>query len=209
MPRSVTKNTNSGESTENGYELSAEFDVLKRPAPDSPPKLTRLKIGLHTSTSGGVQTAVERAYRLGCNTLQIFSSSPRMWRPEQIGRPQCDQMRQLRAQYGIAPLAIHTSYLVNMCSATPEFLEKSIVAFRGELERALALGAEYLVLHPGSFCGRTRAEGLDCAADSIAYSVDGLDLENGECGPLKILIENTAGAEYSLGGSFEQVAELA
>ncbi len=208
MPRSVTKNANSRESTENGYELSAEFDVLKRPVLDSPPKLTRLKIGLHTSTSGGVQTAVERAYRLGCNTLQIFSSSPRMWRPQQIGRPQCDQMRQLRAQYGIAPLAIHTSYLVNMCSATPEFLEKSIVAFRGELERALALGAEYLVLHPGSFRGRTRAEGLDCAADSIAHSVDGLDLENGECGPLKILIENTAGAEYSLGGSFEQVAEL-
>jgi deoxyribonuclease IV len=105
-------------------------------------------------------------------------------------------------------MAIHVSYLVNMCSATKEFLDKSIVAFRGEVERALALGADYLVLHPGSFRGKTRAEGLDCAAESIAKAVDGLDLVNGECGPLKVLIENTAGAEYSLGGSFDQVAEL-
>ncbi len=209
MPLSVTKKAITEKPDPEGDpELSSEVDVLKRPPPQSPLKLTHLKIGLHTSTSGGVQTAAERAYRLGCNTMQIFSSSPRMWRPQQIGRPQCDQMRQLRTQYGISPLAIHTSYLVNMCSATAEFLDKSIVAFRGEIERGLALGAEFLVLHPGSFRGKTRAQGLDCAADSIAKAVDGLDLVHGECGPLTILIENTAGAEFSLGGSFDQVAEL-
>src|SRR6185436_4055297 len=137
--------------------------------------------------------------------FQIFSSSPRMWMPFKIAPAQAEAMRHLRVEYKIAPLAIHTSYLVNLCSATPEFLRKSIKAFRGEVERGLALGAEYLVLHPGSFRGKTRDEGLACAADSIAESVEGLDLEGGN---LRILIENTAGAEFSLGGSFDQVAEL-
>jgi deoxyribonuclease-4 len=84
------------------------------------------------------------------------------------------------------------------------FLAKSIVAFRGEIERALALGAEYLVLHPGSFRGGSRSEGLDCAATAIAQAADKTKFHGG----FKILIENTAGAEFSLGGNFEQVAEL-
>jgi deoxyribonuclease IV len=114
-------------------------------------------------------------------------------------------MRRLRDRYAIGPLVIHTSYLVNLASATPEFHRKSVEAFRGELERALALCADYLVLHPGSFRGRSREEGLRLVAESIAESADGLDLAKTN---LKVLLENTAGAEFSLGGSFEQVAQL-
>jgi len=180
-------------------------DILKRPAPAQPPKLTSRRIGIHTSTSGGVETAAERAYRLGCNTFQIFSSSPRMWKPCQLVKPQCDEMIRLREKYGIAPLVIHTSYLVNLASVTQEFLDKSIEAFRGEVERGLSLGAQYLVLHAGSYRGLRREEGLGRAAESIKKATDGLDLEN--CG-FKVLIENSAGAEYSLGSSFEQVTEL-
>jgi deoxyribonuclease-4 len=102
-------------------------------------------------------------------------------------------------------LVIHTSYLVNVCSQSGEVREKSIAAFRGEIERALALGAEYLVLHPGSWNGLTREEGLKLAADSITRAIDGLPWQGTG---FHILIENTAGAQYSLGGSFEQVAEL-
>jgi deoxyribonuclease-4 len=180
-------------------------DVLKRPAPTEPPKLTSRRIGIHTSTSGGVDTAAERAYRLGCNTFQLFSSSPRMWKPYQLSQQQCEEMRRLNEKYGLKPLVIHTSYLVNLASSTSEFLNKSIQAFHGEVERALALGAQYLVLHPGSHRNLSREEGLKLAAESIARSVDGLDLES--CG-FKVLIENAAGAEYSLGSSFEQVTEL-
>src|SRR5579872_2667800 len=180
-------------------------DILNRPAPTSPPKLTSRRIGIHTSTSGGPETAAERAYRLGCNTFQMFSSSPRMWRPYQLGKAQCEEMRRLKQQYGIEPLVMHTSYLVNLASSTPEFLSKSIDAFRGEVERGLALGAQYLVLHAGSYRGLTRQEGLTRVAESIAQATDGLDMEG--CG-FKVLIENAAGAEYSLGSSFEQVAEL-
>lgn len=180
-------------------------DILKRPSPTTPPKLTTRRIGIHTSTSGGIETAAERAYRLGCNTFQVFSSSPRMWKPYQLSQVQCEEMKRLRDRYGISPLVIHTSYLVNLASATEEFLKKSIEAFRGEVERGLALGAQYLVLHAGSYRGLSREEGLKRAAAAVTEATNGLDLER--CG-FKVLIENAAGAEYSLGTSFEQVAEL-
>jgi deoxyribonuclease-4 len=170
-----------------------------------PPKPGPRRIGIHTSTAGGVAMAAERAYRLGANTFQIFSSSPRQWRPQALPSAQCEAMRDLRGKYGIGPMAIHTSYLVNLASATEEFHRKSVVAFRGELQRAQALCAEYLVLHPGSFRGRSREEGLELVAHSIAEAAVGLELEKSN---LRILIENTAGAEFSLGGSFDQVAHL-
>jgi deoxyribonuclease-4 len=163
------------------------------------------RIGIHLSTSGGVFRAAERAHEIGANTFQIFSSSPRMWRPMRLDPTHCEQMRRLRQEYDCFPLVIHTSYLVNLCSQTNLFREKSIVAFRGEVERALSLGAEYLVLHPGSWKGLTREEGLRFAAESIARAMDGIALDDCD---FRVLIENTAGAEFSLGGSFEQVAEL-
>src|SRR5580698_463093 len=183
-----------------------EKDILKLiPPPKRPPKLTARRIGIHTSTAGGVESAAERAYRLGCNTFQIFSSSPRQWKPYDLGRAQCDEMSRLRESYDLKPLVIHANYLVNVAGGNSEFHAKSIVAFRGEVERALALCAEFLVLHPGSFRGSSREEGLRRAALAIEQSVEGLDLKAGN---LRILIENTAGSEFSLGGNFEQVAEL-
>jgi deoxyribonuclease-4 len=163
------------------------------------------RIGVHLGTTGGASNAVEVAREIGANTFQIFSSSPRMWRAPKGDPKQATRMKELRAKLDVGPLVIHTSYLVNVCSQSDEVREKSIGAFRGEIERALALGAEYLVLHPGSWKGLTRDEGLKLAADSIARAIDGLQWQGT---PFHILIENTAGSEFSLGGSFEQVAEL-
>jgi deoxyribonuclease-4 len=163
------------------------------------------RIGAHLGTAGGASNAVERAREIGANTFQIFSSSPRMWRAPKVDPQQAQRMRELRAKHDVGPLVIHTSYLVNVCSQSSEIREKSIAAFRGEVERALQLGAEYLVLHPGSWKGLTRDEGLRLAADSIQRAIDKLPWQGT---PFHILIENTAGAEFSLGGSFEQVAEL-
>ena len=163
------------------------------------------RIGVHLGTTGGASNAIEMAREIGANTLQIFSSSPRMWRAPKVDPKQAARMKELRAALDVGPLVIHTSYLVNVCSQSDEVREKSIVAFRGEIERALALGAEYLVLHPGSWKGLTRDEGLKLAADSISRAIDSLPWQGT---PFHILIENTAGAEFSLGGSFEQVAEL-
>jgi deoxyribonuclease-4 len=163
------------------------------------------RIGVHLGTTGGASNAIEQAREIGANTLQIFSSSPRMWRAPKVDPKQAVRMRELRAKFDVGPLVIHTSYLVNVCSQTDDVREKSVGAFRGEIERALALGAEYLVLHPGSWKGLTRDEGLRLAADSISRAIDGIPWQGT---PFHILIENTAGAEFSLGGSFEQVAEL-
>ncbi len=163
------------------------------------------RIGIHLGTAGGASNAVQRAREIGANTFQMFSSSPRMWRAPTADPKQCERMKKLRAELDVKPLVIHTSYLVNVCSQTKEFREKSVVAFRGEIERALAFGAEYLVLHPGSWKGMTRDEGLKLAAESIARAIDGLPWQGTG---FSILIENTAGAECSLGGSFDQVAEL-
>ena len=185
--------------------MAREQDVLKLPPPKHPPRLTSRRIGIHTSCAGGVQNAAERAYRIGCNTFQMFSSSPRQWAPYNLSRPQCDEMNRLREKYDLKPLVIHTNYLVNLAATNELFLKKSIEAFRGELERALALCADYLVLHPGSFRGAHREAGLLQTAAAIAAASQGLDLVKGG---LTVLIENTAGAEFSLGGSFEQVAEV-
>ena len=185
--------------------MALEQDILNRPAPKRPPRLTSRRIGIHTSIAGGVHNAAERAYRLGCNTFQIFSSSPRQWAANEPSRRQCDEMMRLRVKYDLKPLVIHTNYLVNLAAINELFLKKSVEAFRGEVERALALSAEYLVLHPGSFRGADRERGLMQTASAIAAATQGLDLPKAG---LMILIENTAGAEYSLGGSFEQVAEL-
>jgi deoxyribonuclease-4 len=162
-------------------------------------------IGVHLGTAGGASNAVERAREIGANTFQIFSASPRMWRAPKVDPKQAARMRELRAALDVGPLVIHTSYLVNVCSQSDEVREKSVAAFHGEIERALALGAEYLVLHPGSWKGLTRDQGLKLAADSISRAIDGLPWQ---MTGFHILIENTAGAEFSLGGSFEQVAEL-
>ena len=163
------------------------------------------RIGVHLGTAGGASNAVEKAREIGANTFQMFSSSPRMWRAPMVDPKQAERMKALRAKLDVGPLVIHTSYLVNVCSQTADFREKSVVAFRGEMERALAFGAEYLVLHPGSWKGLTRDEGLKLAAESIERAIDGLPWQGTG---FHILIENTAGAECSLGGSFDQVAEL-
>ena len=182
-----------------------EKDPLKWPSPKTPPSITERRIGIHTSIAGGVENAAARAHRLGCNTFQIFSSSPRQWQPYALAKSQCEKMKSLRLSYDLKPLVIHSNYLINLAGTNATFLKKSVAAFRGELERGLALCADYLVLHPGSFRGTSRERGLERTAQSIAEASERLDLAKSG---LTILIENTAGAEYSLGGTFEQVAEL-
>jgi len=165
----------------------------------------RPRIGVHLSTAGGVYRAAERANEAGANTFQIFSSSPRMWRPAKLSEDHCTHMHELRTRFGISPLVIHASYLINVAAQADAVWNNSVSALRGEVERALALGAEYLVLHPGSWRGLTREQGLERAADAIARALNKLPWQ--EC-DFRLLIENTAGAEFSLGSSFEQVGEL-
>jgi deoxyribonuclease-4 len=163
------------------------------------------RIGVHVSTSGGVWTAIPRAVEAGANTLQIFSSSPRTWKSGAVKPADALKLNALREEFDVHPLAIHASFLINLCSQTESIRASSTDAFRAEVQQALALGAEYLVVHPGSWKGLTRDEGLRFAAQSIERAIDGLPWQNSK---LKVLIENAPGAEFSLGSTLEQVAEL-
>ena len=199
---------------EQNYRTDATFDPADeyRPEPPAPPEIPAwkdgsIRIGIHTSISGDIAGALDLAHGLGANALQIFSSSPRMWASgtARIADVDAARFRERRRELKLGPLVIHANYLINLAGGNADFHAKSIAAFRGEVERALALGAEFLVLHPGSFRGSSREEGLQRVALAIEQAVYGLDLKSGK---LRILVENTAGPEFSLGGNFEQVAEL-
>jgi deoxyribonuclease-4 len=162
-----------------------------------------VRLGIHTSTSGSLEGAARKAAELGANTFQIFSASPRMWRAR---APDPDQIRLLRAardRYDLNPLVIHTNYLINLASLDPPIRAKSIAAFRGELERAHAIGAEYLVLHPGSYRGASIEQGIAALAQGLRDAAQDLPAHR-----VTVLLENTAGAGSHLGSRFEELKSM-
>jgi len=140
---------------------------------------------------------------LGANTFQIFSASPRMWRANPPDALQVRKLSAARERFGLHPLAIHVNYLVNLASLDPVIRARSIAAFRGELERAAAIGAEFLVVHPGSHKGHSVDEGIAAFALGLHSAAEGLAL-----GGLTVLLENTAGAGSHLGSRFEELRTL-
>jgi hypothetical protein len=109
-------------------------------------------------------------------------------------------LNQAREKRGLYPLVIHDNYLINLASAHEKTRELSIEAFRGELVRAVAIGAEYLVAHPGNYKGHTVEQGIMHFLEGVGKAARGLDL-----GKLMLLIENTVGAGAQLGGRFEEL----
>jgi deoxyribonuclease-4 len=123
-----------------------------------------------------------------------------MWR---AGEPDAEQIRKLRAareRYDLTPLAIHDGYLINLAAEDPGIRARSVEAFRGEVRRALAIGAEYLVAHPGSCGGQGVEGGVRTLAESLRTAIRGLKVKH-----LTLLFENTAGGGTLLGGSFEEL----
>jgi deoxyribonuclease-4 len=159
-----------------------------------------MRVGLHTSISGSLESAALEAARLGANTFQIFSSSPRQWKASVPSGPGIALLNKAREKHDLTPLVIHDSYLINLASADETIRKKSIDAFRGELVRAIAIGAEYLVAHPGNYKGLTIEQGIHNVLAGIAEAATGLDY-----GKLMLLIECTAGAGAQLGGKFEEL----
>lgn len=159
-----------------------------------------MRIGIHTSIAGSLEKAVERAAALGANTMQIFSTSPRMWRGSRHGGLAIRDFRRAREKHDITPVAIHANYLINLASCDEKLRSKSVDAFREEIERALAIGAEYIVIHPGNCKGHTLEMGIYTFALALAESAKGLDTRR-----FKVLLENTAGSGNALGSRFEEL----
>lgn len=159
-----------------------------------------MRIGLHTSIAGALEKSALKAAELGANTFQIFSSSPRQWKASVPSLPAIRLLNQAREKHDLYPLAIHDNYLINLASAHEKIRQLSIEAFRGELVRAVAIGAEYLVAHPGNYKGHTVEQGIMHFLEGVGEAARGLKLGN-----LMLLIENTVGAGAQLGGRFEEL----
>jgi deoxyribonuclease-4 len=162
-----------------------------------------MRVGVHTSIAGGVENAAHHAKKIGCDTFQMFSANPRGWRTLDPTPEECDAFRAWRRKCALSPVVIHDNYLINLASGDPFIRGRSIAAFRRELERAVALGADYLVTHPGSAKGASATQAINTCINSLREAAKGLQLDG-----LTILIENTAGQGSVIGRTFEEVAQI-
>lgn len=173
-------------------------------------------IGVHTSIAGGLPKAVWSAAAKGCDAFQIFARNPRGWLERALSREEIHEFRTARERAALWPLAIHSVYLINLAAQDPIVQARSRAAFRQEVERGIALGADYLVVHPGNPKTVPAEIGILTAIESVREATRGLKLKGaassasraGKKNGLTILIENTAGQGSSIGCNFEQVADI-
>ena len=158
---------------------------------------------MHTSIAGALANAAHRAQRIGCDTFQMFSANPRGWNTIEPTAEDYERFRVARASYGLAPVAVHDNYLINLAAPDPVRREMSIAAFRKEIHRALALGVDYLVTHPGTAKGSSASAAIRTCVESLRRAANGLALDG-----LVVLVENTAGQGSAIGRTFEEVAEI-
>ncbi|HEV2762945.1 MAG TPA: deoxyribonuclease IV [Pyrinomonadaceae bacterium] len=163
----------------------------------------RPRIGVHAPIAGGLQNALLKARSLGCEAVQMFSRNPRGWMAKPLDDEEVERFRAARAETGISPVVIHANYLINLAAADDTVREKSVASFREEVARGIALGADYLVVHPGSAKGACEADGVRTCAESLKRACEGVAF-----GPLRILLENTAGQGACIGHRFEHLREI-
>jgi deoxyribonuclease-4 len=161
------------------------------------------RLGFHAPIKGGLHEALIVAKDTGCDTVQIFSRNPRGWMAKPLTEAYIELFRKTRRLTKIKPVLVHCNYLVNLAAADELMLEKSRASFREEVERALLLGIDYLVVHPGSARGSCEADGLTTCSASLNAACRGLEM-----GKLRILLENTAGQGECIGHRFEHLREI-
>ena len=160
-------------------------------------------LGAHTSTSGGVSKAVERAEKLGFTAMQIFTKNNNRWFAKPLDKKEISKFKSSMEHSNIKFVVAHDSYLINLCATNLELLEKSRVAFIDELTRCEELGVPYLNFHPGSHTGRGEDEGLNVIAESINIAHDKTIDFN-----VSSMLEITAGQGTALGYKFEHIAKI-
>src|SRR5258706_985177 len=192
----------------NVIEFDPEDEYRPEPEPEPAPPTWMdgtLRIGIHTSIAGGYNNALESAHKLGCNALQIFSASPRMWAggPSRIAEVDAAAFRARRQELGLGPLVIHANYLINLAAQQPMLRTRSIQAFHDELVRGIALGAQFVVVHPGA-CGDCKPnQAVRLAVESVKQAAKNLPPTS-----LRILLENAAGMGTALGARLEEIGEM-
>jgi deoxyribonuclease-4 len=194
----------------NGAELPYDVEDEYRPEPipiPLPPDWQdgSFRIGIHTSIAGDIAGSLDIAAKLGANALQIFSASPRMWprAGSRIADADAARFRARRAELALGPLVIHDNYLINLASPERLMRTRSIQAFHDELVRAVSLGADFLVAHPGAGMGTGKSQAISEIADGMRQAARGMKF-----GGLRILVENTSGMGSAIGSRFEEIKEI-
>ena len=160
-------------------------------------------LGAHQSIAGGLHLAFDRIRRVGGESLQIFTTNQRQWRPAPLNAGDVLLFREKWAENNNMPVAAHASYLINLAAVEPEKAVQSVAALAAELRRCRQLGISLVVIHPGSHGGLGIEKGLEAVAANLDQA-----LEQSGCGDstLRILLETTAGQGTSLGSRFEELA---
>lgn len=160
-------------------------------------------LGAHTSTSGGVDKAIDRASKLGFTAIQIFTKNNNRWKSKPISDKEAESFKMKWEESDIEFIVSHDSYLINLCAKDNALLKKSRDAFIDELERCEQLGIPHLNFHPGSHTGQGEETGLKKIAESINIAHEKTKNFN-----VKSMLELTAGQGTTLGYSFEQIAKI-
>ncbi|UCF66632.1 MAG: deoxyribonuclease IV [Acidobacteriota bacterium] len=161
------------------------------------------RLGAHMSIAGGLDRAVERAVRCGCEALQVFTKSSNQWAARSLPADEVSRFREQVEAAALQPVLAHDSYLINVGSSDGALWKKSVGALLVEFDRCQQLGIPYLVMHPGSHVGAGESIGLD----NIARGIDDVHRSR-PAGSVMILLENTAGQGSNLGYRFEQLRAI-
>ena len=161
-----------------------------------------MQIGAHVSSSGGIHTAVDRAVAIEAESMQVFTQSPRTWRPTNHDPGTFERFRERRAEVGMGGVLCHALYLCNLAAPDDGIYEKSVAAMRNTMEVACAIGADGVVFHVGSHLGSGFEHGLERVLPAMEQV---LELCSDETW---LLMENSAGAGGTIGRSIEELATL-
>jgi deoxyribonuclease IV len=161
-----------------------------------------VQAGAHVSTSGGIHTAIDRAVERGAESVQVFTQSPRAWKPTNHPPENFERFKEARAEAGIGAVLCHALYLINLAATDREVRKKSRTALLQTVNVACAIEADGVVLHVGSHMGDGFEAGLERAAPALEEALGACD------GPTWILLENSAGAGGTIGRSLDELAAL-
>jgi deoxyribonuclease-4 len=159
-------------------------------------------IGAHVSSSGGIHTAIDRAEAIGAESVQVFTQSPRAWRPTNHPPENLERFRKRRAEAGIGGVLCHALYLVNLASPKDDLYEKSVAAMCNTMDVGCGIEADGVVFHIGSHLGAGIDAGLDRVSEAMKKVLD-------RCSDTTwLLMENSAGAGGTIGRSVKELALL-
>src|SRR5579871_2459298 len=161
-----------------------------------------MQFGGHMSSTGGIWTAIDRGEAVGCACVQIFTQSPRMWRPTAHTPEAIEKFKARRAEAGIGDVVCHALYLVNLAAPNDAVYEKSVTAMRGTMETAKAIDAKAVIFHVGSHLGAGFDEGLDRIVPAMQQILELADSDTW------LAMENSAGAGGTIGRSIAELALL-